>query len=109
MRSLLYNSTRIALNYERATTNDLDAAREIALRYCTTSAQDILTLVRNYKLQYGLRHSSLVLIYATAQASRSIKAFGIPEERGYLVQALAECSLTWNIASQVPASVLTKS
>ncbi|KAF5569948.1 TY1 enhancer activator [Fusarium phyllophilum] len=81
---LLYSSIRIALNYESATTNNVASARETALLSCTTAAQDILALVRIYKMQYGLRHAPLILIYASIQASRSIEKFGIPEEQSYL-------------------------
>ncbi|EXK83749.1 hypothetical protein FOQG_12083 [Fusarium oxysporum f. sp. raphani 54005] len=98
---LLYSSIRIALNYESATTNNVASAREAALLSCTTAAQDILALVRVYKMQYGLRHAPLILIYASIQASRSIEKFGIPEEQSYLVGCLAECSHTWSIAGQV--------
>ncbi|KAL7764702.1 hypothetical protein ACKLNR_005847 [Fusarium oxysporum f. sp. zingiberi] len=98
---LLYSSIRIALNYESATTSNVASAREAALLSCTTAAQDILALVRVYKMQYGLRHAPLILIYASIQASRSIEKFGIPEEQSYLVGCLAECSHTWSIAGQV--------
>ncbi|KAL5605665.1 hypothetical protein FOVSG1_005812 [Fusarium oxysporum f. sp. vasinfectum] len=81
---LLYSSIRIALNYESATTSNVASAREASLLSCTTAAQDILALVRIYKMQYGLRHAPLILIYASIQASRSIEKFGIPEEQSYL-------------------------
>ncbi|KAF4435621.1 hypothetical protein FACUT_7054 [Fusarium acutatum] len=83
---LLYSSIRIALNYESATASNVVAAREAALLSCTTAAQDILALVRIYKMQYGLRHAPLILIYASIQASRSIEKFGIPEEQSYLAR-----------------------
>jgi chloramphenicol O-acetyltransferase len=108
MFSLLYNSIRIALNYEEATIYNFKPARKDSLRYCVTSAEDIITLVRNYKLQYGLRYSPLILIYATIQASRSVRRFGIPEEYNYLVSSLVECSETWSIASQVQSSSPTE-
>lgn len=99
MHSLLYSSIRVALNYEQATVRSLGPVNEASVGYCVASAQDILALVRTYKLQYGLRHSPLVLIYAIVQASRAIEAFSIPEEQSYLSRSLAECSQTWKIAS----------
>ncbi|KAL6915387.1 hypothetical protein FSST1_006882 [Fusarium sambucinum] len=98
---LLYSSIRIALNYESATTNNVESAREASVLACTTASQDVLALVRIYKMQYGLRYAPLILIYASIQASRSIEKFGISEERSYLLSCLAECSYTWSIAGQV--------
>ncbi|KAF9769355.1 hypothetical protein IL306_013235, partial [Fusarium sp. DS 682] len=104
---LLYSSIRIALNYEAATLSNVESARETSLQSCTTAAQDILALVRIYKMQYGLRHAPLILIYATTQASRAIGKSGIPEEQGYLLSCLAECSHTWSIAGQVHGPIPT--
>ncbi|PTD02742.1 putative transcriptional regulatory protein [Fusarium culmorum] len=94
------HSIRIALNYESATTSNVESARKA----CTTASQDVLALVRIYKIQYGLRHAPLILIYACMQTARSIDKFGIPEEKSYLSGCLAECSHTWSIVGLVQGS-----
>jgi hypothetical protein len=58
-------------------------------------------MVRIYKIQCGIRHAPLILIYASIQALKCIEKFGIPEEQSYLVSCIAECSSTWSIAGQV--------
>lgn len=100
--SLFFHSARIALNYDPAIVVTPSVTRETSRQYCTTSAQDILFLIRTYRLKYGLQYSPLVLVYAAVQAIRAINALGISEEYGYLLQSLGECAETWSLASQVP-------
>ncbi|CAG7561823.1 unnamed protein product [Fusarium equiseti] len=91
----------IALNYELATTTNVESAREASLLCCSTASQDILAMVRIYKIQCGIRYAPLILIYASIQALKCIEKFGIPEEQSYLISCIAECSPTWSIAGQV--------
>ena len=60
-----------------------------------------MSLVRVYRLNFGLRHASLILVYAAAQALRAVRAFGISEEHESLIQALKQSSNTWDLANQV--------
>lgn len=90
------------MNHSQATLADQGVVGEAAREYCTFSAQNILSLVRNYRLQYGLQYAPLILVYAAVQAIRTLKTVGIPEEMEYLAHALVECAQTWKIASQVP-------
>ncbi|WQF86613.1 hypothetical protein CDEST_11627 [Colletotrichum destructivum] len=102
---LLFHSVRIALNYDQAVTScGRDAEGKLRL-YCVTSAQDITSLLRTYRSQYGLQHAPLVFVYGTVQASRSAKAFGITEESHYLMQMLGELSSAWGLSKEVLARV----
>ncbi|KAL6787248.1 fungal-specific transcription factor domain-containing protein [Trichoderma sp. SZMC 28012] len=96
-----YNSARIALNHDNAVAGSEETERNSSCQYCTTSAQNIITLVRTYRVKYDLRHSPLVLVYACVQAIRVVSTLGTPEEEEYLTQALGECSGTWALASQM--------
>ncbi|KAL7782622.1 fungal-specific transcription factor domain-containing protein [Trichoderma afarasin] len=98
---LFYNSARIALNHDNAVAGSEETERNSSCQYCTTSAQNIITLVRTYRVKYDLRHSPLVLVYACVQAIRVVSTLGTPEEEEYLTQALGECSGTWALASQM--------
>lgn len=60
-----------------------------------------MSLVRIYRLNFGLQHSSLVLVYAAAQARRAVHAFGIAEEHESLIQALRQSANTWSLVDQV--------
>ncbi|KAL7944957.1 fungal-specific transcription factor domain-containing protein [Trichoderma barbatum] len=98
---LFYHSARIALNHDYAVAEHQGAERNSSSQYCITSAQDIITLVRTYRVRYNLRHSPLVLVYACVQAIRVVSILGTPEEELYLTQALGECSGTWALANQM--------
>ncbi|KAJ4854525.1 fungal specific transcription factor domain-containing protein [Trichoderma breve] len=106
---LFYNSARIALNHDNAVAGHDETERNSACQYCTTSAQNIITLVRTYRVKYDLRHSPLVLVYACVQAIRVVSTLGTPEEEEYLTQALGECSGTWALASQMQLRLATMS
>lgn len=105
---MFFHSARIALNYDHAVADGPDVVRETSRQYCTTSAQDILALVRAYRVHFGLQHSPLVLVYASVQAIRAINALGITEEQSYLVQALGECSGAWDLARQMQSRLSPK-
>ena len=60
-----------------------------------------MSLVRIYRLNFGLRYASLILVYAAAQALRAVRAFGISEEHEILIQALKQSSNTWDLANQL--------
>ncbi|KAL7905207.1 fungal-specific transcription factor domain-containing protein [Trichoderma velutinum] len=98
---LLYNSTRIALNHDNAVAGHQETERNSSCQYCTTSAQNVITLIRTYRVRYDLRHAPLILVYACVQAIRIINIFGTSEEAEYLIRALGECSGTWALASQM--------
>lgn len=65
-----------------------------------SSAQDIAHIVRKYRSQYGLGHSPLMMIYAIMQGTRTLAAFGTPEEAQHLLLSLDECSSAWALAQQ---------
>ncbi|KAK4076582.1 transcriptional regulator family: Fungal Specific TF [Trichoderma aggressivum f. europaeum] len=92
---------RIALNHDNAVTGHQEIERNSSCQYCVTSAQNIITLVRIYRVRYDLRHSPLVLVYACVQAIRVVSILGTSEEEEYLTQALGECSGTWALANQI--------
>lgn len=81
--------------------NDESSAQETSRRYCASSAHEIISLVRNFRLKFGLRHSSLILVYAAAQALRAVRAFGIAEEHESLVKVLRQSSDTWALVNQI--------
>lgn len=100
--SLLFRSVRIVLNFDQATSENAGvAAKDNACKDCVSSAQDIAHIVRKYRSQFGLGHSPLIMIYAIMQASRTLAAFGTPEEAQYLLLSLDECSSAWTLAHQV--------
>ncbi|KZL83113.1 transcription factor, partial [Colletotrichum incanum] len=98
---LLFHSVRIALNYDQAVASRGGDTEEKLRLYCITSAQDITSLLRTYRSQYGLQHAPLVFVYGAVQASRSVKAFGITEESQYLIQMLRELSSAWSLSREV--------
>lgn len=107
--SLFYHSARIALNYDYAFAEHQRAERNSSCQYCVTSAQDIIALVRTYRVRYDLQHSPLVLVYACVQAIRAISILSTPEEELYLTQALGECSETWALANQMQLRIALRS
>lgn len=102
---MLFHSIRIAANFDRALVNDRSSAEEISRRYSISSAQEIISLIRIYRLKHGLQYSSLVLVYATAQACRAVRAFGIAEEYESLIGLLRESASTWTLANEVLITV----
>lgn len=104
MNSLYFHSARIALNHDQCGASANDPVTHTCRQYCIASSQEIICLVRHYRITYGLRHAPLTLVYAVVRAIRSIKLLGIPEEHQYLLQALSECSPTWDLADQIPAA-----
>ncbi|GKT93835.1 transcription factor [Colletotrichum tofieldiae] len=94
---------RIALNYDQAAASRGGNTEEKLRLYCITSVQDITSLLRTYRSQYGLQHAPLVFVYGAVQASRSAKAFGITEESQYLIQMLGELSSAWGLSREVLA------
>ncbi|KZL64436.1 transcription factor [Colletotrichum tofieldiae] len=100
---LLFHSVRIALNYDQAAASRGGNTEEKLRLYCITSVQDITSLLRTYRSQYGLQHAPLVFVYGAVQASRSAKAFGITEESQYLIQMLGELSSAWGLSREVLA------
>ncbi|KAJ0164554.1 hypothetical protein CTA2_731 [Colletotrichum tanaceti] len=102
---LLFHSVRIALNHDQAVVSRGGDAEEELLLYCVTSTQDITSLLRTYRSQYGLEHAPLVFIYGTVQASRSVKTFDIKKVRYYLMQMLGELSSAWGLSKEVLARV----
>lgn len=97
----MFHSIRIALNLDRATTDDQGSILAIGRQHCISSAKEITDLIRIYRLNFGLQHSSLVLVYAATQALRAVRAFGIAEEYESLVQVLTQSSKSWSLATQV--------
>ncbi|GKT51153.1 putative transcriptional regulatory protein [Colletotrichum spaethianum] len=92
---------RIALNYDQAVASRSGDTEDILRLYCVASAQDITSLLRTYRSQYGLQNAPLVFVYGAVQASRSAKAFGITEESQYLIQMLGELSSAWGLSREV--------
>lgn len=100
---LFYHGARIALNLDYAGSGSVQAhtaTADASRQYCAASAQDVLALVRVYRLRHGLQHAPLVLVYASVQAIRAARTLGTPDEASYLVQALEECSGGWDLARQ---------
>ncbi|KAM5374788.1 hypothetical protein ACJZ2D_006282 [Fusarium nematophilum] len=100
MLHLLFHSARIALNYDQALSLLPSAADQASQQYCLSSAEDIASILRRYRHQYGLRHAPLILVYGVVQASRAMNTLGVPEEAQPLMQALGECAVTWELAEQ---------
>ncbi|KAH6975116.1 fungal-specific transcription factor domain-containing protein [Ilyonectria sp. MPI-CAGE-AT-0026] len=94
---LLFHGARIALNFDSTVWDDQSAVQKSSREYCVSSAHDIISIIRKYRSQYGLRCAPFVLIYALAQAARCVTIFGTVEESHYLSRTLAECSTTWKI------------
>ena len=98
--SVLFHSVRIAINFDAATRSDLDMDAGTFRTTCVSSAQDIISLVRKYRVQFGLKHAPITFVYGIVQASRAIKSLSIPQEFQYLMQTLEETSVTWDLAKQ---------
>lgn len=96
LSSLLFESIRIVTNIDAAVHHGSTKSKD----YCTSSAQNIIALVRKYRSQYGMRFAPFVLIYSLAQASRCMSMFGTVEEVNYIGRILDECSRTWSIVHQ---------
>ncbi|KAH7066530.1 fungal-specific transcription factor domain-containing protein [Paraphoma chrysanthemicola] len=100
---LLYNATRIALNFNKAVTWDgvtqVDQAREA----CTLAVAEIHSIVRRFRKQHGLTHSPLVMVYALSQAIRASRAFGTSEETEHLMKSLSELAGLWRLADFIIA------
>ncbi|KAF4472061.1 transcription factor [Fusarium albosuccineum] len=108
MLHLLFHSARIALNYDQALSSLPSGADQGSRQYCLSSAEDIASILRRYRHQYGLRHAPLILVYGVVQASRAMNTLGVPEEAQPLSQALGECAVTWNLAEQAKELMLQK-
>lgn len=106
MNSLLFHSARIALNFDQAVSVLSNASDQGPRQCCISSAEDIASILRRYRHQYGLRHAPLILVYGIVQAIRAFDTLGVPEESHPLIQALAECSITWNLAEQARGPML---
>lgn len=106
MNSLLFHSARIALNFDQAVSLLSNASDQGPRQCCISSAEDIASILRRYRHQYGLRHAPLILVYGIVQAIRAFDTLGVPEESHPLIQALAECSITWNLAEQARGLML---
>lgn len=98
---MLFHSIRIALNLDRATTDDQSSILAVCRQHCGSSAKEITDLIRIYRLNFGLQHSSLVLVYAATQALRAVRAFGIAEQYESLVEVLTQSSQSWSLVNQV--------
>ncbi|CAM1501855.1 Fc.00g038390.m01.CDS01 [Cosmosporella sp. VM-42] len=96
----LFHSVRIAINFDSATSPDLDMNTGTFRTTCLSAAQDIISLVRRYRVQFGLKHAPISFVYAILQAARATKSLGIPQESQYLMQTLEKCSVTWELARQ---------
>ncbi|KAJ4322679.1 hypothetical protein N0V84_004704 [Fusarium piperis] len=105
---LLFHSARIALNFDQALSSLPTTADQASREYCLSSAEDIASILRRYRHQYGLRHAPLILVYGVVQASRAINTLGVPAEAQPLMQALGECAVTWNLAEQAKELMLQK-
>ncbi|KAL0930093.1 transcription factor [Colletotrichum truncatum] len=97
---LLFQSARIALNYDQATSNQCSEETESARKCCISSAEDITYIMRKYRSQYGLNHSPLVMVYGVMQACRAHTVFGTHDEAQYLLRSLDECCAAWCLAHQ---------
>ncbi|RSL75884.1 hypothetical protein CEP51_010468 [Fusarium floridanum] len=106
--SLLFHSARIALNFDQALSSLPTAADQASREYCLSSAEDIASILRRYRHQYGLRHAPLILVYGVVQASRAMNTLGVPAEAQPLMQALGECAVTWNLAEQAKELMVQK-
>ncbi|KAI5460498.1 fungal-specific transcription factor domain-containing protein [Mariannaea sp. PMI_226] len=98
---LLFHGTRIAMNFDAAVLDITEPALQNFRDHCVSSAQDITSLVRRYRSQYGLRYAPFALVYSLAQASRCMSFFGTDDEVKYLAKAMSECSSTWEIGHQL--------
>ena len=98
--SVLFHSVRIAVNFDSATSPDLDVDTGTFRTTCLSSAQDIILLVRKYRVQFGLKHAPIAIVYGMVQAARTTKSLGIPQEFQYLKQTLEGSSSTWELARQ---------
>ncbi|RSL47528.1 hypothetical protein CEP54_013363 [Fusarium duplospermum] len=108
MLHLLFHSARIALNFDQAISSLATAADQASREYCLSSAEDIASILRRYRHQYGLRHAPLILVYGVVQASRTMNTLGVPAEAQPLMQALGECAVTWNLAEQAKELMVQK-
>ncbi|KAM0425355.1 hypothetical protein ACHAPT_009411 [Fusarium lateritium] len=99
--SLLFHGSRIAMNFDAAAVDISTNVQQTFRDHCVSSSQDIISLVRRYRSQYGLRYAPFALVYSLAQASRCMALFGMEEEVKYLGKALQECSGTWEIGHQL--------
>ncbi|UPK97035.1 hypothetical protein LCI18_007970 [Fusarium solani-melongenae] len=108
MLHLLFHSARIALNFDQALSSLPTAADQASREYCLSSAEDIASILRRYRHQYGLRHAPLILVYGIVQASRAMNTLGVPAEAQPLMQALGECAVTWNLAEQAKELMVQK-
>ncbi|KAH7157366.1 hypothetical protein B0J13DRAFT_168708 [Dactylonectria estremocensis] len=108
MIHLLFHSARIALNFDQAVSVMSNTSDQGSRQCCLSSAEDIASISRRYRNQYGLRHAPLILVYGIVQAIRAFDTLGVPEESHPLVQALAECTVTWGLAEQAKGLILQR-
>ncbi|KAF2015199.1 hypothetical protein BU24DRAFT_461459 [Aaosphaeria arxii CBS 175.79] len=103
---LLYNATRIALNFNGAVAWEGNNRTEQTSEVCMLAVTEIHSIIRRYRKQHGLRNSSLVIVYALAQSIRASKAFGTSEETQKLVKVMSEVAPTWTLAEMVTSARL---
>lgn len=97
---LLY-STRIVLLVDQASTTSSEQLSQAKGKTCLSAAQDIVTLVQQYRNQHGLHHAPVIFIYGIVQALRAIRSLNsAPAEAEYLRRSLDECSITWGLARE---------
>ncbi|RSM15188.1 hypothetical protein CDV31_005122 [Fusarium ambrosium] len=101
---ILFNSTRIVLHLDRVSADASSQSQSVSRTVCTSAAQDVVCLVRQYRAQHGLEHAPLIFIYGIVQAHRAMRALDMtPHEATYLVQSLDECCVAWGLAVQARA------
>ena len=98
--SVLFNSIRIAVNFDIAVLSGASEHITVARHTCEVSAQDIIALVRKYRSQHGLHHAPLIFVYGIVQAARFSSSQRSEIDTKYLLQALDDSSVTWELARQ---------
>lgn len=99
--SLLYNSARISLYFDEASSVDRLEFAIVAREACNWAAMEIHALLRRFRHQYGLRPSPLIMVYALAQAIRATRAFDSNEGTKSLVESMSGVADTWALANKV--------
>lgn len=92
------------LHLDRVSADASSQSQSVSRTVCTSAAQDVVCLVRQYRAQHGLEHAPLIFIYGIVQAHRAMRALDMtPHEATYLVQSLDECCVAWGLAVQARA------
>lgn len=98
---MLFHSARMALNFDEGFSAGTTSIGERSRQLCLSSTDEITSILRKVRHQYGLKYSPIIFIYGIVQANRTLSAFGASEGCNSLLAVLEECSVAWVLARQM--------